>query len=369
MLALLLSAWIATNAEAAGKCDPLLRAADTAKGAALIKAFGDLTACDAEVAKQNFTTFMRASGDVETLTDLALTAIDKGASQPVFAMLDGVPYEHRDPVARAIGERCAANPRIPAFLQAAHGALRGPAFKRWEAALAACDNADFVAWEANVIRHPPSGNFDEAYAAVLSAYIRRERNKSLPTLIEAAKATVAGEGPFELLLEKMGVAIQPGGMGTKPSAEDAAAYLAALRELAGAAHGDRARLLADRLAEAGDTAGAAALLPKIYADRLEGGRLVYGAVAVESCDGQAILHVARVTEAGKRWTLDADVAAPMRAFKAKLKCAAPEWPVFVSHEPLAGDAGVAAYAEEIAAAWRERKLEVSFKAEKAIALP
>jgi hypothetical protein len=369
MLTLLItmSALLTNDAAAAGRCDAFLRAADTAKGATLIKAYTDLTACDPEVAKTNFTTFMRASGDIETLTELAIAAIDKGTSQPVFAMLDGVPYESRDPVARAIGERCATNARIPSFLQAAHGALRGPTFKRWEAALTACSTPDFVAWEANVIRHPPSGAYDEGYAAVISAYIRRERNAALPALVDAAKATVSGEGPFELLVEKLGVAIQPLG-GGKPSEADAAAYLGALRELAAVAKGERARLVAERLAEAGDTGAAAGLLPKIYADRLDGGKLVYGAVAVESCDGQAVLHVARVTEPGKRWTLEGDVAAPLRASKAKLKCAAPEWPVFVSPEPVVGDEGVAAFAEEIGAAWRGRNLTVVMKAEKALGL-
>ena len=41
------------------------------------------------------------------------------------------------------------------------------------------------------------------------------------------------------------------------------------------------------------------------------GGLLYGIASVESCDGQAVIHFAQATEPAKRWSILADIEAPV----------------------------------------------------------
>ena len=134
---------------------------------------------------------------------------------------------------------------------------------------------------------------------------------------------------------------------------------------------EHAALVADRLYQQGMTERAAGLLKVVYGDRVQSdGTLLYGVASVEHCGGQAVVHLASVTEPAKRWAIDNDVHAPMRAFKQRLKCDTGEpWPVFITRAPVATEADVFTHGDTIEKRYIDKNLVVKIRNEKPIQLP
>jgi hypothetical protein len=79
------------------------------------------------------------------------------------------------------------------------------------------------------------------------------------------------------------------------------------------------------------------LLKIIYADRMTGDRLSYGALAVEACESkkQAVIHFVKVTDPAKRMVILQEITEPLRSSKPKLKkCESGEWPISITPEPI-----------------------------------
>ena len=166
--------------------------------------------------------------------------------------------------------------------------------------------------------------FDDKYNALLSVVGTRLKADALPIFTKAA-IKAADNGPFDAILMQMESAVQPG-IGEPIKPEDKVRLESSLVEIASNVNREKARSVADRLANAGAEAAAASLLPSVYPDRVdEDGGFLYGAASIEraTCKGEktAVLHVARVEEPGSRWIILNDVRAPLRALKPRLgKC-------------------------------------------------
>ena len=144
----------------------------------------------------------------------------------------------------------------------------------------------------------------------------RLKADALPVFTQAA-IKAADNGPFDAILMQMESAVQPG-IGEPIKPEDKARLESSLVEIASNVNREKARAVADRLANAGASTAAASLLPTVYPDRVdEDGGFLYGAASIEraTCKGEktAVLHIAKVEEPGKRWIILNDVRKPLRA--------------------------------------------------------
>lgn len=357
----------ASDANAA--CDDLWKSAATVAPAEVAPTFVKLVSCDAAVAQAHFEDFMRASKDIDTLVSLSLSAIDAGMNPPVWAMLDQLPdLSTRDEVAREVGAACAEHPKVVAFLEGAHGQLRDRQFGMWRDAYRECAAPELDTWLATVVSAPPSVAYDEKFNVVSEALVKKQRGAAMPVLQKAAIAAGKSGGPFTTVLDRMNEAVRPDTFGAPLSDADRAKLEAALVEVAKQVSPELAAQVADRLYQAGAESAAASLLPTIYADRAQGKLMLYGVAAVESCDKQAIVHYAEVTDPAKRWSIVDDVQGPARAFKPKLTCTAEgEWPVLTTPEPLP-KGGLETWLATIESEWAGKGLDVKLKEEKAIAL-
>lgn len=364
----LLSIGIATTAQA--DCLAIAKKASTVAPDQMGPTYTSLVACDAKVAEERFDDFMRASKDVDTLVALSLAAIDGGVNAPVWAMLEKIPdIAVRDPVAREVGAECASHPAVVGFLQGAHANLRDRQFGMWREGFKGCASPELDAWLAQVVAKPPAVSYDEKYNVVSESLVKRKRAEALPVLQEAAIAAGGNGGPFTTILDAMNEAVRPETFGAQISDEDRAKLEKALVEVARKVSPELASQVADRLYQAGAESAAASLLPVVYADRTQGkGTLVYGVAAVESCDKEAVVHYAEVSEPGKRWSIVDDVQQTALAFKPRLKCTAEgPWPVLTSPQPLA-KGGLEEWVAKIEADWTAQGLKVSLREEKAFAL-
>ena len=160
-------------------------------------------------------------------------------------------------------------------------------------------------------------------------------------------------------------------MGDSVTDADKARLEEALVAVAEGVGPEQAALVADRLHNAGAEASAASLLRRVYPDRLtEGGRLQYGAGAIEQCDGQAVLHYALVLEPAKRWSILGDLEAPLRAFKPRLRCTSDEaWPIVATTEPVRSEADVDAWAATQLEHLTSKGLTAKVRKEKDVVLP
>ena len=354
----------------AGKCDAHASKATSAKGAALVSAFKSLVACDKGEAEMAYDEFMKGSGDVGTLVDLSLTAIDGKLFTPVWNMMEKVPdYSARDEIAKGVGEACGDHADVVPFLKGAYFGLGAVPFGQWDDALVSCSGGDMNSWIESVVSKPPTSSYDEKYNTMLKAYVKRQRGDALPALSKAAIAAGTNGGPFAAILEKMNEAVQPTGFGETLSDADRKRLEDSLVEVANNVSAENASQVADRLFNAGAESAAASLLPAVYPDRVQGGRLTYGVASVESCDKQAFIHYAVVTDPAKRWSILADIEKPLRAYKPKLKCTTEgPWPILATEEPLMSKAGVADWVKEQTGKWEGNGFEVKSKEEKAIDL-
>ncbi len=375
MLVVALGIALASSPAYAGKCDGLIRQAETVEGAALVDTFKKLVACDKEQASQSYKdSFLRRATDLDTLHDLSITAIDAEVWNPVWKQLEYVKdYSMRNEVTVRIGQECTSNAKITKFLQNSYVALRDIEFERWKKAFVSCEDAGLADWMKSQVETPPAKQFDEKFNALVGIYTDKHRQAALPALTKGAIAA-AEAGPFDVILTQMDAAVTPE-LGAELSDDAKAALEGALVEVATNVDTEKARGVADRLANAGAESAAARLLPRLYPDRVQPGqRFLYGAASIEAgdCEGtkSAIIHYASVTEPGKRWNVLKDVEAPMRAAKPKLKkCTGEgEWPVATTPEPATSSKDIEAWLADIEKNWTEKGYEVKVQKEKDVAL-
>ena len=295
---------------------------------------------------------------------------------PVWRVLshDALDYNVRDQVAAVIGQKCTENTKIVAFLKGAYFGLRDLEFQQWDDALIACQDADWGTWLSQQAQNPPASMFDDKYNALLSVVGTRLKADALPVFTQAA-IKAAESGPFDAILMQMESAVQPG-IGEPIKPEDKARLESSLVEIASNVNREKARAVADRLANAGASTAAASLLPTVYPDRVDAdGGFLYGAASIEraTCKGEktAVLHIAKVEESGKRWIILNDVRKPLRAVKPRLgKCEAEgaEWGVSTTPEPVASSKDVDAWVDQLEKQWTDKGYDVSVKKEKTITL-
>ena len=361
---------------AEASCQYLVRRANASSSSTLARNFTSLAKCSQQEAEASFNGLLPRAKSVDTLVDLSMAAIETEVWTPVWRVLshDALDYDVRDQGATVIGEKCTENPKIVAFLKGAYFGLRDLEFQQWDDALVACQDSDWGDWLAQQAQTPPSSMFDDKYNALLSVVGTRLKADALPIFTKAA-IKAADNGPFDAILMQMESAVQPG-IGEPIKPEDKARLESSLVEIASNVNRDKARSVADRLANAGAEAAAASLLPSVYPDRVdEDGGFLYGAASIEraTCKGEktAVLHVARVEEPGSRWIILNDVRAPLRALKPRLgKCDAEgsEWGVSTTPEPVASSKDVDAWVDQLEKQWTDKGYDVSVKKEKTITL-
>ncbi len=357
----------------AGTCDGLLAKLEDTPRDKLPALFEEVVACSPRAAEKSFKDFVRASGDVPSLVDLSLKAIELEQYQPVWDMLEQITdYRVREEVAHRVGALCQDQVGVLPFLQGGYFAANERAFGMWAEAFTTCPSEGLTAWMLEKVGDPPARTYDDRYNSLLDALVARLGEKALTPLERAAVAASQRGGPFLSILEKMHDAVRPPTIGTPLDATMkrrlAEAYL---RVGTGGVRPEQAAAVADRLYQQGFKEEAASLLKVVYGDRVQtDGRLLYGLASVEHCGGQAVVHVAAVYEPSKRWTIQPEVDEPARAFKRRLKCETDgPWPVFVTRSPVATLADVEAHGDEVAKRYAEKRLMVKIRKEKPIELP
>ncbi|HCH61905.1 MAG TPA: hypothetical protein DFR83_03810, partial [Deltaproteobacteria bacterium] len=202
----------------------------------------------------------------------------------------------------------------------------------------------------------------------------KARAEALGSLTRGAIVAADNGGPFDTILMQMDAAVTPALGGETPAA-DKRALEESFVEIATNVSVEKAKTVADRLANAGAEEAAARLLPRLYPERIQsGGRFLYGAAAIEAgdCGGakEAHIHVAEVTDPSKRWNVLTDVEAPMRGVKPKLKkCSSEgEWAVATTPEPLKSAKAMEDWIAEIEKNWSDKGYSVKVSKEKRIDL-
>lgn len=365
---------LAVSAASAAPCDAHLAKIGTLTSEATAGAFSQLGTCDRKVAEASFNLYLERATDTDAVVGLFLAAIDTEVWIPAWGALTKITsYDARDEIARQVGESCVDRPKVVSFLQGAYLTLRDIEFQQWEDAFSTCTDPGLATFVESQVSAPPAKMFDEKFNALLDIYVKSRRIEALPALTTGAIHAAKGGGPFEPILMRMGEAIAPQ-LGSQITDEDKKKLEDALVSVAKQVPPDKARLVANQLANSGSDAAAAQLLPTLYPDRVQsGGGFLYGGVAVETgtCDGKksAILHFAPVSEAGKRWAIVSAVETPMRAAKPRLgKCtAAPEpWSVLTTPEPVKAASDAEKWVESVQADLEKKGYDVKVQKEKAV---
>ncbi|MES2644659.1 MAG: hypothetical protein V4850_34545 [Myxococcota bacterium] len=366
----------AASAAYAASCDAQLAKIGTLTSDATPGAFSDLATCDRKVAEANFNRYLERATDSDAVVGLFLAAVDSEVWNPAWGALSKITsYDARDEIAQRVGESCVSRPKVVSFLQGAYFGLRDIEFQQWDDAFKACADPGLSAFVEKQVSAPPSKMFDEKFNALLDIYVKERRVEALGALTTGAVKAAKDGGPFEPMLMKMGEAVAPE-LGGQTTPEDQQKLEDALVSVAKQVAPDKARGVANQLANSGADAAAARLLPTLYPDRVQaGGGFLYGAVAVEAgeCDGKksAILHYAAVAEAGKRWAIVAAVQPALRGTKAKLgKCTAVEspWAVLTTPEPVKTAADADKWVESVQADWEKKGYAVKVQKEKAVSI-
>jgi hypothetical protein len=367
---------IFSSAEAEASCAHLVRRAVASSSTTLARNFVSLAKCSPEEAEANFDSLLPRAKNVNALVGLSMAAIETDVWNPVWKVLshDALDYEMRDQVAEAIGANCAENPKVVTFLKGAYLALRDLEFQQWDDALVSCTDDGWAEWLKQQAEKPPQSMFDEKYNTLLSVLNTRLGPEALPIFSQAA-IKAANNGPFDAILMQMESAVQPG-IGQPVHPESKKKLEASLVEIASNVNKEKARSVADRLANAGATQAAAGLLPKVYPDLMDSsGRFLYGAASIEraNCAGEkkVVLHVARVEEPGTRWIILDDVRPPLRSVKPRLGKCSPEgdeWGVSTTPTPVASSKAVDKWIDGLEAQWASKGYAVSVRKEKTIKL-
>lgn len=376
MLSILHIALALVSTASAGPCDALIKKADTVKGGDVASAYGALIKCDRKLAEDNFVRFMTSAGDAQSLVTLSLTAIDADIWSPVWSMVGKISdYSARDEVASEVGGACATHPQVVKFLQGAYFGLRESDFGQWDDAFESCESAELITWMTQQVENPPDKQFDEKFNTVVEVYAKRQGAGALPSLTKGAiKASKAG--PFDTMITAMESSVAPS-LGEDMTPESRAALESSYVAVAQKVGPDKARAVADRLANSGSEAAAAKLLPAVYPDRVQGGGgFIYGGAALEAADCKGtktlVIHYASVSEPGKQWNILAAAEAPLRAMKPKLDKCKPEsgdpWPTAVTPEPVKDTKAIEAWAGTLQKQWQDKGYTVTLKEEKAVAL-
>jgi len=365
-----LGAWmVGSTAMAAPSCSSVestIRRVESLSGDALVDAFKLVARCDAARAQGAFPAFMRRATDEPTLHKLAEEAVRVGQVDAVWEMMEATPYAFREGVAAHVGSQCASEPdAFVSFFLASHARLRGSQFSSWARGLESCQHERFDSWLEDRVKSPPQSPYNETYNTVLSAYVERLGPQALPVLGEAAVAAAAA-GPFNTVLEWMGRSIEDD---RSPEAQEA--LVTTLANLGETLPPDKTAVVSSRLFSAGHEAQAAALLPRMYPDRVAGsGELRWVAYAVEQCDGEAAVHWVSWTEEPKRLNLQGPVEGALRGVEARLKCSAEgPWPVVVSSEPVANEAAAEAFVEEKVGALSAQGIRAKAREAKKLSIP
>lgn len=371
MLAALALAW--TPAHAAN-CDAILGRLGATSADDLPALYSELATCSAPIAESSFNRFLEKATDTDSLVGLAQAAIAKETWKPLWGALGKVTsYDARDEIARRVGESCTAEPKVLSFLQGAYFGLRDIEFQQWDDAFSSCQDDKLWAWMDKRIQTPPDKLFDEKYDALMAIYVRHKRADALPALAAGA-VKAAQNGPFDAMLMKMGEAVAPD-LGNDPDPADHARLEAALVDLAKQLPPEKARSVANQLANSGSDGAAAKLLGTLYPDRVQAsGGFMYGAASVEAadCAGKktAYIHWAQVTEPGQRWAILKAVEEPLRAAKPKSKGCTVDtpWPVLHSPEPLAKASDAESWAQSLERDWASKGFDVKLVKEKPVPL-
>ncbi len=374
---MLLTTLVATLSPAlAGSCDALVARIGSLDADAVATAYTALVKCDKKAAEANFDAHVKRATDSDALSALFLNAIDAEVWKPVWPALSKVTsYEARDQVALGVGEACAEHPKVVPFLQGAYFGQRDIEFQQWDDSFRACADPGLAAWVEQQVQAPPDRLFDEKFNTLLEIFVKARKVDSLPALAAGA-VKAAAAGPFDPMIQKMGEAIAPD-LGAQVTADDQRKLEEALVSVAKRVAPDKARKVADQLANAGADAAAAELLPTLFPDRVQGGGgFLYGAVAVEAgeCGGKktAYLHFASVTEPGKVWSVVPLIEGPLRATKAKAgkdctNVGAP-WPIITSPEPQKSASEIEKWVATIQAEWERKGYAVKTQKERGLAL-
>jgi hypothetical protein len=371
-----LFALVALSTAHAASCDAQVAKVGGLSAAAVPNAYADLAKCDKKIAEANFNKYLEKANDTDAAVALFLTAIDADTWGPVWSALSKISsYDLRDEVATSVGSACAEKPKVVSFLQGAYFGLRDIEFQQWDDAYRACSDAGLAGWMEKQVSAPPSKMFDEKFNALMDIYVKARKVEALSALSTGAVKAAGDGGPFDPIVQKMGEAVAPE-LGKQTSADDQKKLEEALIAVAKQVPADKARIVANQLANAGSDAAAAQLLPTLFPDRVQGGGgFLYGGLAVEAgeCDGKksAVLHYATVTEPGTRWSILPVVEAPLRGGKAKLgKCSAVEspWPIITSPEPVKSSAEAEKWLQSVQAEWEQKGYAVKTQKEKTVAL-
>lgn len=367
---------LAISHASAASCDAQLGKIGSLTAEATPGAFADLAKCDRKLAEGNFNRYLERATDSDAVVALFLAAVDSEVWTPAWGALTKITsYDARDEISQRVGESCTERPKVVNFLQGAYFGLRDIEFQQWDDAFKACADPGLAAFVEKQVQAPPAKMFDEKFNALLDIYVKARRVEALPALTTGAIKAAGDNGPFEPMLMKMGEAVAPE-LGGQTTPEDQKKLEDALVSVAKQVAPDKARGVANQLANSGADAAAAQLLPVLFPDRVQaGGGFLYGAVAIEAgeCDGKksAVLHYATVAEPGKRWAIAPAVEAPLRGTKAKLgKCTAVEspWAVMTSPEPMKTSADAEKWVESVEADWVKQGYTVKIQKEKAVSL-
>ncbi len=343
-------------AAAQAACEAQHKALGQASGADVVPAFRALATCDDSEADKVFLDVMKRTNEVDSLTALALAALESGIIAPVQAMAEHIPVGAREQVTSAVGARCTEDGAALQVVTGLHEAVRDRGYAAWSAGLQACDDDGFTAWVESAVKAPPPHTFDDKYNTVLEVWAKRKGTEALPALQAAAEGSLGG-GPFQMILDAMQRSVTPEGLNAKPNDADRTRLIAALAAVAANSSSEQAAAIANRMITVGAESDAVTLLPRIYPKAVQsGGGFVYGVASVERCDDDAVLHWAEVHEPGKRWRVQGSAEEAARAFKARLKCDAGDWEVRHTAGPVANAGEVETWAEGLAGEFGDAKL-------------
>ena len=260
---------LAVSAASAGSCDSQLAKIATLPAENAGTAFADLAKCDRKIAEANFLKYLERATDADAAVTLLLAAVDSDVWNPVWGSLSKITsYEARDEVAERVGGACAEHPKVVAFLEGAYFGLRDIEFQQWDDGFRACSDAGLSTWVEKQVAAPPNKMFDEKFNALMDIFVKAKGVEALPALTTGAVKAAKDGGPFDPMLMKMGEAVAPK-LGAQISAEDQKKLEDALISVAKQVPADKARSVANQLANSGADAAAAQLLPTLFPDRVQ----------------------------------------------------------------------------------------------------